>query len=160
MKTPLERFLRSVDKSPGFGPNGDCWRWTGRLEAGYGRLRMGSKASDKKVGAHKAAWLLLRGDVPAVAYVCHKCDNPSCVNPDHLFLGTALSNMQDKVQKGRHRSPVGEAHGTAVLTDAQAAAARALYWDFPLTYRQVGAAFSVGYGVIGALVRRETWRHV
>lgn len=91
-----ERFWEKVDKS------GDCWLWTGRPDGrmGYGRIREGVAGSATLL-AHRVAWELAFGPVPAGLDVCHTCDIPLCVRPDHLFLGTTLDNMADAKAKGR-----------------------------------------------------------
>lgn len=92
---PIEaRFWQFVDKS------GDCWVWTGaRNKAGYGRFGQGGDT--RMVYAHRASYELHYGPVPTGMFVCHTCDNPSCVRPDHLFVGTRGDNMRDAHQKGR-----------------------------------------------------------
>lgn len=81
-----------------------CWIWTGRKDGkGYGRV-------DNTV-AHRISWLFTNGSLPPNLYVCHKCDVPLCVNPSHLFLGTALDNTQDAISKGRFRTPAAFARG-------------------------------------------------
>lgn len=83
-------------------PVGDCIEWQGAKIRGYGRLRVGSYG--KIVGAHRVAYFIANRVDPAHLCVLHKCDNPSCVNPEHLFLGTAADNVSDKMSKGRHKS--------------------------------------------------------
>lgn len=73
--------------------------WGGCHDAGYGRVQFEKRVQP----AHRVAWKLTRGDIPQGLVVCHRCDTPACVNPQHLFLGTHRDNAQDKVRKGRHR---------------------------------------------------------
>lgn len=90
-----KRFLAKVSKTPA------CWLWTGsRNGNGYGEIYEGP-VTDKNIQAHRAAYLIYRGAIPGGMNVLHKCDNPICVNPDHLWLGTHTQNTVDMVQKGR-----------------------------------------------------------
>lgn len=83
-------------------PNSGCWLWTGALWLnGYGQLKI--PRTRKNIGAHFASYVLHYGRVAPGIYVCHTCDVPCCVNPEHLFLGTQSDNMRDASRKGRCR---------------------------------------------------------
>lgn len=93
-----DRFWAHVDrKSPA-----ECWEWTGSIfgAMGYGRFNVG----DTSVPAHRAIMSAIHGELPRTTFVCHHCDNPRCVNPAHLFLGSNSDNQRDSVNKGRHPS--------------------------------------------------------
>lgn len=96
-----------------------CWLWIGSINAhGYGGMR----ANEKTYAAHRYSWERKFGAIPAGAHVCHKCDTPSCVNPDHLFLGSNRDNVADRENKGR--GPQAERHPRARLSDLDVAAIR------------------------------------
>lgn len=97
----IARFWSKINKHgsiPTHCPElGNCWEWNAGLFAGYGAFSHHSKSRY----AHRTSWELAFGEIPERLFVCHKCDNPLCVNPAHLFLGTAKDNTQDMVKKGR-----------------------------------------------------------
>ena len=143
-----------------------CWNWTGSFDGkGYGRIRgYGRKGHDLR--AHRAAYEMVNGPIPAGNYVCHHCDNPRCVRPDHLFAGTQLDNMRDMAAKGRQAfqrhpggAPRGTRNGSAKLTEADVRAIR--------RERQEGAslvALGLRYGVnhttISGIARGRLWKHI
>jgi len=93
-KTLSEFFWARVNKSDG------CWEWTGRkMYFGYGSIRLYRNAP--QISSHRASWQIHFGEIPEGLCVLHRCDNPSCVRPDHLFLGTIQDNNMDAKQKGR-----------------------------------------------------------
>jgi len=88
-----DAFWSKVDRT------GDCWIWqSSRFATGYGRVTYQGKSAY----SHRVSWTLTNGEIPNGFHVCHHCDNPPCVRPDHLFLGTPLDNMRDRDRKGRH----------------------------------------------------------
>src|SRR5580765_4132099 len=101
-RTPLkERFYSKFIGEP----NSGCWLWTAAvLKDGYGHIAAGGRHG-MYLQAHRASWEIHRGPIPPGVCVLHKCDTPSCVNPDHLFLGTQLENIADRHAKGRSRAP-------------------------------------------------------
>lgn len=138
--TPLaDRFWARVEKTDG------CWLWTGsRDHAGYGRLQRGARG-EGVVKAHRLSYELHHGPIPDGMFVCHRCDNPQCVNPDHLFLGTNQDNLDDA--KAKHRMP-----GRPLAVDADALIA---FIDSGGTYR----AASERFGVSRSTVYRTLKRH-
>lgn len=128
-----------------------CWLWTGNKNmCGYGV----SRYQDKKIGAHRLSWLLLRGEIPVGLHVLHRCDNPPCVNPDHLFLGTQRDNNADKISKGRHG--IGERNGNTALTTEQVIAIR----NSPLRNLDLARLHNLDPSTISHIRRRTRWRHV
>lgn len=108
-KTIARRFWRYVSNAT---PS-ECWEWTGtrsttrKAKTGYGCIGVrepGVNGTMQHRGAHRVSWVLHYGEIPEGLCVLHRCDNPGCVNPEHLYLGTQRDNMADKVAKGRHRS--------------------------------------------------------
>lgn len=98
----LQRFFDRIDKSPGFGPKKDCWIWRAPLVGGgYGQFVVTKANLKKYINAHRLSYIIYFEQIPYGMYVFHKCDNPSCVNPDHLFLGTQKDNRIDCIKKGR-----------------------------------------------------------
>ena len=92
--TIRDRFFAKVEKTE------SCWVWTGSRLRGYGQFWLNGKLHI----AHRVSWVLHVGPIAFGLHALHKCDNPSCVNPDHLFLGTAKTNVHDMMDKGRHRN--------------------------------------------------------
>lgn len=130
------RFWSKVDRS------GECWEWTAcRASSGYGKL---SVARIPRL-AHRLSWEFANGPIPEGLYVCHHCDNPPCVRPDHLFLGTAADNAADMLAKGRGSAPphyLGHDHHFVVVTDSEVRAARESYAAGRESQKQIAARLS------------------
>ena len=158
----VDRFWAKVDKSPGFGPSGDCWRWTGAISrAGYGVMNRGGRTAL----THRLSFELAHGSIPAGASICHRCDNPPCCNPDHLFAGAPVENSADMVAKGRQLAPgptrpaLGERHGQARLTASDVPVIRAAFArkdDLAALARQLGVSRSA----VEDVAKGRTWRHI
>ncbi len=145
-----ERFAKSVVKTDG------CWLWKASKDKnGYGIFR-GELAGVMFTRAHRFSYALHTGDLLVNMHALHTCDNPSCVNPDHLFSGTNADNMRDKVQKGRSRAPVGEQNGHAILTERQV---RRILKD-PRPYAEIAAQYNVAASTIGSIKQRYSWKHI
>ena len=129
-----------------------CWVWGASVgKTGYGQFKLGRKVHR----AHRVAWMLEYGTIPEGMYVLHRCDNPSCVNPRHLFLGNQQDNMDDMCSKGRQSICTGEQHPRARLTQL---AVRIIRIYYPaLTCPQLGAVFNVSHATIRRVVKYETW---
>lgn len=153
--TDLESFLARVEKKP----NG-CWEWVGARDTergGYGHLTVRRRV----YRAHRWMWQLTYGAAPA-GFLCHRCDNPPCVNPTHMFVGDAGTNMRDCVAKGRwrpgHSSPKGSAHGMSKLTEE---AVREIRRRAPRETREaLGGEFGVSAHTVYGVIARRTWAHV
>lgn len=137
-------FWNRVDRS---GGRDACWPWLGRIMAargGYGRL----KFKGRMVGAHRMALFLASGEDRAGEFACHRCDNPICCNPEHLFWGTPKDNVVDSIVKGRKRGRPGKINVEEMLSlRAQGQ-----------SYTQIAARFSVNQASIGKALKRAALR--
>ena len=158
---PVEnRFFEKIKKS-----ESGCWEWSGaKTGHGYGNFCWStSRPHQVYIGAHVASWLIHRGDVPVGMVVCHSCDNPVCVNPDHLFVGTQHENVRDCILKGRtnyHRGPnakiSGGRHPNAKLTDEQV---RSVFSDMR-PYGKIAEDLGVSVSTIYVIKNHKGWTHV
>lgn len=150
-----ERFWAKVDKS------GECWEWMGAITGGryggYGVMGRGSRGSGLCY-AHRLSWILANGSIPKGVFVCHRCDNPGCVNPEHLFLGTQADNVQDMVAKGRGAR--GETHCCAKLSEEDVRAIRQAYARGGVTLQELGSKHGVAHSTVSDAVHRKTWAHL
>ncbi len=136
----------------------DCWPWSGSIgKDGYGRISVDLKPQL----AHRVAYELSTGISPGELFVCHRCDNPPCCNPDHLFLGTSQDNVSDMVRKGRgfDGSGIGEDCPRAILNEDDVRSIRKARSQGVPT-GQLAARYGVCASAIRAVVRRKTWSHV
>lgn len=164
--TELDAFRRHMRPMPS-----GCIEWAGpRHDNGYGRFTY----QRRQTLAHRAAWQLFRGSIPNDLCVLHRCDNPPCVNPDHLFLGDRGDNARDMAAKGRQhvqrnpgrqpscppaRKARGSGHGNAQLTEAQVLAIRTRRFQGELG-KHLAVEFNCSTSLISAIVCGHFWRHV
>lgn len=135
-----------------------CILWTGSIvNFGYGQIGAGGRKGGVRY-AHRVAWELANGPIPDRLFVLHRCDVPSCVNVEHLFLGTHADNMADMAAKGRQLK--GRDITGVKLTEAQVRAIRLRYASGGVSQKQVSRENGVAQGVISALINRKTWKHV
>lgn len=134
-------------------PNTGCWLWERSVNSdGYGTLAI----NQKFWVAHRAAYVATYGEIPSGMYVCHRCDVPSCVNPDHLFLGTQRENVADMFRKGRNGHKRGAEHHSAKLTEDDIRAIRSDPRNGPEIARYYGITTTHVYGI----KKRSTWKDV
>lgn len=145
-----ERLWEKVVKIPG---NDSCWEWQGYRDAnGYGTISV----DNRPTLVHRISYELHYGTIPPDMAVCHRCDNPSCVRPDHFFLGSNLENIADKMAKRRQAR--GENAGHAKLTNEQARAAIDRVRIQGMSRVAVAEEFGVSYWTICDLVQGRTWK--
>lgn len=155
MKSLRERFETKYERGPA------CWVWTAsRNSNGYGQIGRGP-AGAGNWQAHRAAWVLEYGPIPDGVCVLHRCDNPLCVRPDHLFLGTHKDNSQDMVRKGRHAlhgkgAHSGERHHLAKITDATAREIR----SSPETGRAMASRLGLSEAQVSRIRTGRRWAHL
>ena len=160
-------------------PDG-CMEWIGwRNESGYGNLTVSCNDQWKHRRAHRLSYEHFVGPIPADCFICHKCDNPRCVRPDHLFAGTHQENMQDMVRKGRQaivpgrgcgdrngsrlypeKRPRGEQNSQAKLTECQVREILAKHAEGAITAAQLSRDYNVSKVLVGLIVKRKAWKHV
>jgi hypothetical protein len=132
-----------------------CWNWTGSKDGkGYGMVMRNGRTWR----VHRVVYVHYFGDIPEGNLVCHKCDNPSCFNPDHLFTGTILDNNRDREEKGRGADRHGEKHGMSKLTNEQVMEIRQI--GRTMSQRKIGKLFGVSHCMVGYILKRKSWTHI
>lgn len=152
------RFWAKVNKdlSPVFYNGSRCWEWVGgHTSDGYGSFSIG-----QGVLAHRVSYEIRFGSIPNDMKVLHYCDNRACVNPDHLFLGTQLQNIEDMDMKGRRGTTPGEKNGMAKLTKEDVLEIRRRYKRYVKGSSTTSLAkeYGVTHTVISLIVRNKTWK--
>ena len=134
-------------------PNSGCWLWTaGGCHLGYGRIL----AKGRVCQAHRVGYELYKEPIPQGLCVLHSCDTPSCVNPDHMFLGTRADNALDRDMKGRNVVRFGERSGRAKITERQVREIRVASG----TSQQIGESHNLSAAQANAIKNRKSWKHV
>ena len=136
-------------------PSSHCWEWiSGTDKKGYGEIRLkNGKSGGKRAHAHRMAYEVFVGKIPQGMLVCHICDNPKCINPEHLFLGAYKDNYRDSKEKGRNAK--GEKNGQAILTEEQAGFIK--YRSQGLSLKELGEQFGVCIGAISKIRCGHNW---
>jgi hypothetical protein len=149
----VERFWQYVDKRS----KHECWNWTGTSSGNgigrYGQINLGGSM----FGAHRVSYHIHYNTDPGNLMVCHTCDNPLCVNPHHLFLGTNADNQRDSVAKGRNADRTGEKSNLAVLTWEKVREIRQLLETTDLPQTAIAARFGVNQSTVSRVKKSKTW---
>lgn len=148
------RFWNKVIKTEG------CWNWIGCKigKMGYGQFRF-VKNGKIQNRAHRVSWIIHNGEIPDGLLVLHKCDNPLCVRPDHLFLGTDLDNATDRMKKGRFTPPIGERNGRAKLNQSDVLEIRRLYYG-GMYQSMIAERFGVSQCIVSNILTGKSWKHI
>lgn len=138
----------------------DCWRWKGtKYGMGYGQLSAVINGRKTAISAHRLSYTLYVGTIPTGLCVLHKCDNPECTNPKHLFLGTPGDNVRDKHSKGRNTDINGEKNAMAKLTEADIPVIIRLAKS-GLSEKKIAEHVGVTHSTIGRVIRGQSWKHI
>jgi hypothetical protein len=150
-----DRFWEKVIKTD---PD-ECWEWSGGTDYdNYGMIW--SAEAGTSIRASRVVWELENGPIPAGRIVCHICDNPSCVNPAHLFIGTHGDNARDRAAKGRSARHSGSKQWMAILTESDVRAIRAAFARGGVSKASLARQYGVGASNIGNIISRRSWTHI
>lgn len=161
----ISRFWGHIDKT------GNCWLWTKcKDKDGYGKFKicLGSKQNQKRLRAHRYAWLVTNGPIPPTMFILHKCDNPPCCNPSHLYVGNHQQNIEDRQRRNRQakgeragnhihveKRPRGEKHGRSKLTWEQVREIRMRRLE---SQARLAKEFDVSSGTIWFVLKGLHWK--
>ena len=150
----IERFWPKVDIPViGYG----CWEWLRyKNPAGYGNFGVGEKVKL----SHRVSWVINNGQIPDGLCVLHKCDNPGCVNPAHLFLGTRADNTRDAIKKGRLDTFRGELNHMAKLTKEEVLEIREEYKRGNISQSRLAKKYNIGQQNVWCIVNRISWKYI
>lgn len=150
----LDDLLERLSKRSHINPETGCIEWTGALmHQGYGHINWRGKVHR----THRLSYAAVNGDIPEGMFVCHKCDNPKCMNPEHLFLGTRSDNLADMVQK--KRSTIGERNPMSKVNAATVQAIR-IWGQTGMFHKKIAEKFGITREAVGLILRGERWKYV
>jgi len=149
-RTPFEkRFFEKVKKTD------KCWIWTGSKLHGYGQIY--NRITNRPEGAHRVSWEIHNGLIKKGLHILHRCDNPPCVNPEHLFIGTNAENVADAIKKGRNAK--GSQCTRAKLNEKIVTEMKKMFKNGS-TYKEVTNKFGFNHHTVYSAIKGITWRHV
>lgn len=156
----IEKHRQMILDNTRINPETGCWEWTKfRDPLGYARIHI----RDRVFLVHRVSYFVFIDEIPNDMDICHRCDNPSCCNPDHLFPGTHSDNMRDMVRKGRRKEnyqPRGEDNGLSKLTEVGVLEIRRLYETGKYTQKELGKMFGVNQSLISRIVLKKLWGYI
>jgi len=152
-KTPIEIFYKNA-----MIPNNknECWIWKKQKSGRYGTMTINGV---KSIGAHRFSYEHFNGEIPEGMFICHHCDQPKCVNPKHLFLGTPQDNVDDKMRKGRFKCAIGEQQGNSILTEDQVKEIK-LKLKEGIYQRIIAKEYNIAQSAISKINKGIYWKHV
>ena len=154
LKLPVNR--ERIYTSSSVNKETECWEWSAhRNSGGYGTINAGGKVQL----AHRLSYRLFKRPIPEGMCVCHRCDNPCCVNPDHLWLATNAENVRDRDEKGRLDCRVGENNGNAKITEVVAFDIVELLSEGQGP-AEIARKLGVGPGIVYSIKYNRTWKHI
>ena len=167
---PPETHLRNLLSRT--KPNGDCMEWQGPLNKGRYSNCVYRIYGGRLVLGHRIAWAIANGRSPGRLCVLHRCDNPPCINPDHLFLGTHKDNYDDMASKGRARLPIGggwrnghpaltgSRHPNSKITESDVAWIRRVDAERSISRKDIAKSLGVDLSNVWQVIHRKAWKHV
>jgi hypothetical protein len=148
IESRLQKHIKKLD---------GCWVFTGSLDKdGYGVFNYGR---GKQVRAHRMSYEFYISQIPKGYLVCHKCDNPSCINPSHLFLGSHKDNTQDMIKKDRKICLKGSKHHYSKITETDVLAIRQKRL-LGLKLKNIGNEFAISFQTVSSICKGKTWKHI
>jgi hypothetical protein len=152
----IKRFWNLVD----IGKETECWNWMGKkTRGGYGRFLLNVSQNFREVYASRVAYKIAHKNLPNTHFVCHTCDNPTCCNPAHLYLGTYTDNCNDKMIRHRHNCGRGETQGSSKLKEYQVLEIRKRVENGE-TQRSLCKEYNIDDATINHVVKRRSWKHI
>lgn len=152
-ESDIARFWSKVDKTPGQGPNGECWGWTaGKFSFGYGCFGVSVEGRRRELEAHRVAYFFHKGEDPYPDLVLHGCDWGPCCRGEHIRKGSVLDNVTDRVIRGRSNS--------SVLSLADIDEIKRLYAEGTLTTRELGKRFNISHTTARCIGSGQRYRHL